>query len=167
MSTPAMAPQNSALQQQIAAARARAQSGASWFLWIAALSVINTLITMGGGRMRFIFGLGITTLIDSVGHQMGGSGQTVALAASILGAAVIAIFGVLARKELKWAFIVGMVLYVCDGLLLLPAKLYLDAAFHAWALFRLFQGLQALNALESLKSQQSMNAGAVSTSWQR
>ena len=168
MATPGIASQNSQLQQQIAAARARTHAGAGWFLWIAGLSVVNTLISMSGGSIRFIFGLGITTLIDAIGHGMSGGGQAVALAASVLGAAVLAIFGVLARKELKWAFLLGMILYVCDGLLLIPAKLYLDAAFHAWALFRLYQGFQALGVLQNLRAQEHMgNVGAVSASWEQ
>ncbi len=167
MSTPAMSPQNPALQQQIAIARARTQSGANWFLWIAGLSLVNTLISMGGGGVRFIFGLGITTIADVVGRGAAGNGKGVALGVSVFCAAFIALFGFFGRKEMKWAFLLGMALYVCDGLLLIPAKLYLDAAFHAWALFRIFQGLQALNVLEKLKSQQSMSAGAVSASWQR
>ncbi|ABF39092.1 hypothetical protein Acid345_0087 [Candidatus Koribacter versatilis Ellin345] len=167
MSTPAMSPQNNARPQQIAAAKARVIVSANWFLWIAGLSVVNTLISMGGGRMRFIFGLGITSVLDAVGHQSGNSGQSTALIMSILAAAVIAMFGFFGRKEMKWAFLVGMALYACDGLLLLKYGVYLSAAFHAWALFRLFVGLQAVNTLETLRSQQSSDAGAMSTSWQR
>ncbi len=166
MASPSLQPQGSAeLEQQMAVVRSRVRSGANWFIIIGALSVINTIISMSGGGMRFIFGLGITGVADAIGHQGGGASQGVTLLLSVFFAAFIAMFGLFARKEQKWAFFVGLGLYVCDALLLLPLQAYLDAAFHAWALFRIFQGLQALNALEQLKAQEATTVGAVSASW--
>ena len=165
-SGPAMSPQNSAVvQQKMLIYQARTRAGANWFVIIAVLSVINSFISMGGGRMQFIFGLGVTRYADALARGGATENQTVALVLSVLFAAFIALFGFFGRKEQLWAFYIGMALYVCDGLLLLPAGLYLDAAFHIWGLFRIFQGLQALNALIKLRGQQTATAGAVSTSW--
>ena len=43
-----------------AAAVAQLKSGASWFYWIAGLSLINSIAAVSGGSWRFILGLGIT-----------------------------------------------------------------------------------------------------------
>ncbi len=41
--------------------RARAEqvvkSGANWFVWIAGLSVVNSIVGMSGGHLHFIVGL--------------------------------------------------------------------------------------------------------------
>jgi hypothetical protein len=167
-SSPALGPQNSAaLQQQINVAQARMRTGANWFIIIGALSVVNTLISMGGGRIRFIFGLGITEFADAIAQHSGSVNQALPLVLSVLFGGFVAMFGFFGRKEQSWAFYVGMGLYVCDGLLLLPVGQYLDAAFHAWALFRIFQGVQGLNALAALRRQALENVGTTSTSWER
>src|SRR5579864_37374 len=57
--------------QARAVAQARMTVAANWFYWIAGLSVINSIITMTGGHMRFIFGLGATSILDAVGSQTG------------------------------------------------------------------------------------------------
>lgn len=41
------------------------KNGANWFYWIAALSLINTVILMSGGSVSFLFGLGTTQIIDT------------------------------------------------------------------------------------------------------
>lgn len=167
MASPAMQPQSaSVIQQQMQVYRARMQSGANWFIVVGALSVVNTLITMSGGHVRFIFGLGITSYIDAIGRHSGAQNQTTSLMLSVLFGAFIAVFGFLGRKEQRWAFFVGMALYLCDGLLLLPDAHYLDAAFHLWGLFRIFQGVQALTGLEKLRGA-AVQTSAVSTSWSR
>jgi hypothetical protein len=168
MASPATGPQISGVvQQQMRVAQMRLRTGANWFIIIGALSVVNTLISASGGRMRFIFGLGVTEYADAILRHSGTLNQTLPLVVSILFGGFIALFGLFGRKEQSWAFYVGMGFYVCDGLLLLPAGAYLDAAFHVWALFRIFQGVRALNLLAQLRGQQSTDVVATSTSWSR
>ena len=45
------------------------KSGASWFFWIAGLSIINSIILLAGGQWNFIVGLGVTQIIDVIGTQ--------------------------------------------------------------------------------------------------
>ena len=62
-----------------------------------------------------------------------------------------------AMPELKWRYgyayalglmlLVGMILYAMDGLIFLGFGLWLDLAFHAFALFNMYKGLQALNQM--------------------
>jgi len=121
------------------------RGGASWFYWIGALSVINTLISMSGNGTRFIFGLGITQFTDAVGAHGGGSGSAAALVVTVVIAGVFAIFGYFGGQGQKWAFLVGMILYAVDAGLCVLVGIILSAAFHAWALFRMYGGFRAID----------------------
>src|SRR5437660_3730985 len=69
---PASATSNLLAQKLRAEAVVKAAAG--WFLWVAALSVVNSLLTMSGSGIRFIFGLGAAQIIDTLEHQTGSSG---------------------------------------------------------------------------------------------
>jgi hypothetical protein len=126
---------------------ARMKVSASWFYWVAGLSLVNSIIAFTGGNWRFIFGLGVTQIIDEFASQMSGSGQVIALALNIAAAGIFVLFGVFAHKGHTWAFIVGMVLFALDGVILVLASQWLGVAFHAYVLFRLFQGFTACREL--------------------
>jgi hypothetical protein len=126
-------------------------SSSSWFFWIAGLSVINSLIAVFGGDLRFVFGLGVTSVADALSIQSGATGKTVSFVFTLLMAGLFVIFGVLAKKFFHWAFIVGMVVYALDGLLLLYAQDYLPLAVHAFVLFLLSKGVSASKKLGELK----------------
>jgi hypothetical protein len=129
----------------------RVKSGANWFFWIAGLSIFNTIIFRLGIELTFLIGLAGTVFVEGVGiavaDELPGSATLVmvlALFAEILVAGIFVLFGVLARKGLRWAFIVGMVLYALDGVLWLVLGVYLPAGFHLLALWFIFGGLRAL-----------------------
>src|SRR5207253_10936975 len=69
---PATAPNN--LLEQNLRAEAVVKAAAGWFLWVAALSVVNSFLSMSGSGIRFIFGLGAAQIIDALAHQAGSSG---------------------------------------------------------------------------------------------
>lgn len=56
---PATDPQ-AAYRTQVAVAKAAIKRGAGWFDWIAALSIVNSLISLFGGNWHLVLGLGIT-----------------------------------------------------------------------------------------------------------
>ncbi len=112
------------------------KNAAGWFLWIAGLSIVNSVLTVSGTNFHFIFGLGITQIVDAFGHQGGTTGSALGLVVNLFIAGVFVIFWNFARKGQRWAFLVGMGLYAVDGLILLPFKDFLGVAFHAHALFR-------------------------------
>lgn len=121
------------------------RGGASWFYWVGALSVINSLIAMSGNGTRFIFGLGITRFTDEIGAHGGNGGSAAALVVTVIIAAVFVVFGYFGGQGQKWAFLVGMILYGLDAGLCLLGGIILSAAFHAWALFRMFGGFKAID----------------------
>ena len=153
MSTTAVPPTVTPEMKQLAlkmVVQARLKGAASWFYWIAGLSLINSIIVMAGGKVHFIIGMGVTTVVDVVAKQAGGVGLVAGMVVNVFVAAVCAAFGVLGNRRKTWAMWVGMVLYALDGLLLLLFQDWLSVAFHGYALFRISQGLGAIRELEAL-----------------
>jgi hypothetical protein len=155
----APAPANADVSVQKLRAQQIVGAGASWFLWIAGLSLVNSVIGLAGGNLHFIVGLGITQIVDAVAHQAGSAGIVLDLIINGIVAGLFVFFWQFARKGQRWAFLVGMVLYAADGLLLVAFKDILSVAFHGYALFRMYGGLKALPALRKLEAA-SVLAGA-------
>ncbi len=133
----------------------RMKKGANNFYWIAALSVINSFVLEFGGDSYFVVGLGSTLFVDSFFVEIAKSFsdgaivvKLIGLAISIFMAGIVALFGLFANRGKKWAFIVGMVLYGLDTLIMLAFQEWMGLLFHAFFLYALFGGLQALNTLE-------------------
>jgi len=128
---------------------AQVKSAASWFYWIAGLSLVNSAIILFGGNWNFVVGLGLTQVVDTVAKQIEGGGAVTAIAIvfDLLAAGVFVVFGLLARRMMTWPFILGMVLYALDGLLLLYFGDLMGVGFHAFALFQLFTGVRALRSM--------------------
>ncbi len=143
---------------------AHLRGGANWFYWIAGLSAINSAIFAFGGNTAFIAGLGFTQLADGVidlSIQQGGPSvlKAVAVVFDIILIIVFALFGYFANKRFSAAFIVGILIYAADALLLLVLGAFLTAGFHAFALFFIIRGFLAcrkINAAESSRVFQTM-----------
>jgi hypothetical protein len=127
---------------------AQLRSGASWFYWVAGLSLLNSIISLTGSNWRFLFGLGLTQIFDALRASFGGAGTIVVLALDLAAAGVFVLFGVFASKRHLWAFIVGMVLFALDGVILLLAQDWLGVGFHVFVLYCLFRGLTACRQLK-------------------
>ena len=130
-----------------AVAAAQCRSGASWFYWIAALSLVNSIIAFTGGTWRFIIGLGITQVIDAFGKGLGASGNGIALLLDLLVAGLFVLFGIFGHKRQAWAFIVGMILFGLDTLFSLLIQDWLGIAFHAFVVYCLFRGFSGCRRL--------------------
>lgn len=144
---------------------AKLKSGAGWFYWVAALSVINSIIILANGEWSFLFGMGITQLVDGVvlgifdgSVNTPASAKFIGLGLVVLISSIFALFGWQGNKRAKWAFLVGMVLYGLDALILLSVSDYLGIAFHFWVLFGLFAGYRACNELEKLDKAPAVSA---------
>ena len=152
-SSAATSPERSALESQ-------RRSGAQWFYWIAGLSVINSVIYITGSDWSFLAGLGLTQLAEgfvdvAIENGVPGAFKIVAIIFNLILVGAFALFGYYANKRFSAAFIVGIVLYVLDGLLLLLLGVLLSAGFHAFALFFIIRGFLAcreLNAIDSART---------------
>jgi hypothetical protein len=127
------------------------KGGASWFVVVAGLSMLNSVLSLSGAGIRFIFDLGIAQLVDAMAHVAGQGGAVLDLFINGCVAAAFVLFWHFARKGQKWAFIVGMMLYALDGLLMLLFKDFLGLAFHAYVIYRLYSSMGSLATLEQLR----------------
>jgi len=133
---------------QTAVAAPQLKSGASWFYWIAGLSLINSIVSFTGSSWRFLFGLGITQIFDAFGNSIGSGGRGAALVLDLAAAGVFILFGVFAHKAHTWAFVVGMALFALDGLIFLLRQDWIGVAFHLFVLYCLFRGFKACRELK-------------------
>lgn len=147
MATPGLAPapsaENTNLEQKLQVESAL-KGSASWFIVIAGLSLVNSVLAMTGANLQFIFGLGFTQVVDALAHESGATGLVLDLFINGMIAGVFTLFWHFSRKGAKWAWIAGMALYTLDGLILLPFKDFLGLAFHAYALYRMYTGYKLL-----------------------
>jgi len=135
----------------------RFKNGASWFYWVAALSLINSLIGMFGGEWAFIFGLGGTQLVEGVAlaaaqdaPESAGIIKAVAMVISIGILGAVAVVGWLSNKGITPVFLIGIVLYLLDGVLFLLVADWFAVGFHAFAAFQMISGFRALGQLKKL-----------------
>lgn len=117
-------------------------NSANWFFYIAALSIVSSFVAMSSGvSLQFGTGLGISRTIDAA---FAGSGST-AFIINLVIAGVLAAFGYFARQGQKWAFLVGMILYAGDGVLLFMDVQIRGIIFHGLVLFFIFRGFSQLD----------------------
>jgi hypothetical protein len=149
-------------QQMKMVTETKMRNGINWFYWIAALSVINTIIYILGLNLTFVVGLSFTQLVDGFAFGLakaegGSAGAILRGAGVVLDIAIAGLFagaGYLGRKRYKWVVICGMILYGIDAIVYLGFKVYMAAAFHALGLFGLYSGLKAMLDLAKLEKQQ-------------
>lgn len=138
------------------ALRHQLKSGANWFYWIAGLSLVNSAISLFDGNWNFAAGLGITQIFDGIARfgVEEGSGNWIKLVFFSLDLVVAGMFillGVFANRRQSWAFIVGMTLYVLDGVILIFAGDFFGIIIHAVALYFLFRGFMAARQMIQLE----------------
>ena len=135
----------------------RFRNGASWFFWVAGLSLVNSVVALFDGEWGFIFGLGVTQVVDALAWSVGQEAPELAVVSKAVGFGVdflivgaVVLMGWLAHKRLVWVFVVGLVFYVGDALLCLVAGDLLGLAFHGFVFFAVTSGLMACRQLKLL-----------------
>ena len=138
------------------------KSGANWFYWIAGLTIITSLIAYFGGGIRFLISLGSTQIIDGIAEalstEVGGAAKVVALVLDIIVTGLFVLFGYLAGQKMLWAYAVGMVVFLMDGLLALAFQDWIGVLAHGFVLFWLFRGFQAGRDLVGLEKAMAESA---------
>jgi len=131
------------------ALESRRRSGAQWFFWIAALSVVNSVVAFTGLEWRFIIGLGATQLVHEIAQHSGGAGIKAGLGSLII-IAFLAFLGQRAVQGHCWAFMTGMVMYGLDGAIFLLAQDWVGVGFHAFAICMMLRGYLAARQLSAV-----------------
>lgn len=138
---------------------ARLRSVASWFYWVAGLSLVNTLAVMMGVELTFSLGLGITQIIDAVALNFRTMSDTVNVPFSV---GELVVWGVdflilgffvflgvrLSRHRAAWALWLGIILYGLDSLFFFMGFNWIALALHGFVLYKLTRGFGILQELE-------------------
>jgi len=115
-----------------------------WFFVIGILSVINTVILAAKSTVHFIFGLGITQIIDTLSFTTFENYKAVVLVFSFLISGIFIALGYFAKANLKWAYLTGLVLYGLDTTIFVYSNDWLSAAFHIFVLIAIIRGYISL-----------------------
>lgn len=145
---------------QLAALEHQGLTGARWFYWIAALSLVNSAIQLGGADRHFVIGLGSTQIVGAIADAVAQQNPAIATIAKGIGfgincfcAIVVALFGWLCTRRYTAAFVIGMTLYFLDGLIFLLFFDLLSVGFHGFALYCIWSGLSAFRKLNALEAE--------------
>lgn len=125
-------------------------AGASWYFYIAGLSMVTAVVIAFGGHMHFLVGLSVTEIIATLAVNAAVPTKVIGLAIDAIIASVFVVFGLMANRKMGWAFVVGMALYACDTVVFAIFQEWMCVAFHAFALYCLFRGWKALGVLNDL-----------------
>ena len=147
-------------EEALVAARGK---GASWFFWIVGLSIVNTIIASFGSDSGFPMGLASTLMSDVMAGEAikeGSSGiaRFIALFFDGIVFAFYAMCGVMAMRGATWAFVLGLVFFTLDTLVMLAVQEWLGVALHVWALVSIWMGMSASNQLKKLRLAQAQAA---------
>lgn len=152
------------LIEQKLRAESSLKGGASWFIWIAGLSVVNSIAAYSGSGWGFAAGLGITQVVDAIARQLGAAGLFLGMAINVMAVAFFVLLWVFGRKAHKWPFMIGLVFYGLDSLLIVAIGLWFGLIIHALGLMGMVRGLKASSELKQLtEAQQTAAAGATAT----
>lgn len=120
------------------------KSSSEWFYWVAGFSIVNSVLIISGADVSFLCGLGVTQIIDilfsSIQDELA---TTIGLFITMFFAFVFAVCGFFARKRWGWAFILGILFYGIDLLVVILLGDWLAVAFHCWVMFNLINGYVA------------------------
>jgi hypothetical protein len=133
------------------------KNGANWFYWIGGLSLINSVIYAYGGDISFIAGLGITQLVDVVFNEslelgLSLSTRLIAMTVNLIFVIAFALIGYYAGKAFSGAFIVGIVIYTLDMILLVFLDSLFAVLFHIFALVMIVVGFLACRKVNKVTS---------------
>jgi hypothetical protein len=124
----------------------RRRIGARWLYWVAAVSLINTVVAVAGQHWRFIIGLGTTQVATGLAVRAG-RGWAPALLLDLVLIGGFVLLGYLALQGQLWALAVGFAVYALDGLIFLAGRNWIGLGFHVFVLVVIFKGLQAAQHL--------------------
>jgi hypothetical protein len=143
----------------------RIRNGAGWLYAIAGFSVVNFIAWVASLHFRMLIGLGITYLSTIVFWDAGAVGTAIAIVAIVAGAAGFLLLAIFARRGSRVAYLIAIIVYALDTLLLVWLSDWTGAAFHGLGLIFIVQGLVAARTKPdpALAAQAAVPAATTST----
>jgi len=124
------------------------KSGASWFIWIGILSIINLITFLLNQDLRFITGLNINYILIGISMGVNDLLSVDLLYISVFIDLIISFlfiwFGLKSRKHNKRVYLIGLIAYSIDTIISLLVFDWYGLGFHLLALFFIFSGYKAL-----------------------
>jgi hypothetical protein len=135
-------------KMQLLAATARYSN---YFYYIAGMSVLNTVLALFTSiTIGSALALGMTEFVDGVGLYL--HNIIIGIAFTVFMAGVFSAIAHFAGKGNIVVYLIGMVLYGLDAILLVVFKDWIGIAVHCWLLYTLFQGIHyAINLKEATR----------------
>jgi hypothetical protein len=132
------------------------RNGASWFLWIAILSALNTTLIIFNQNLHFPVGLGINELIMGT---FWGYGEIASMdlrlwgyVASFVLPAFFVFIWAKSKKQNEKMYLAGMIIYGIDTLCALLLSLWVGTAFHVLVLWALYAGYKTMKKREQVSN---------------
>jgi len=129
------------------------KGGASWFYWIAGMSILNEIFLQTHVGWNFAIGLGITQMINVLFQN-----NSVSLVITIILSGLFAFFGKVAHSGHRWAFITGIIFYILDGTLFIIVRDYIGVGLHVVALWGIYRGMMAHKKLMEISNNQTLES---------
>ncbi len=133
------------------------KNGVSWFFWVAVISAINIIIRISDADspIRFAVGFSITNWLDA--HPLpifaNATPRTTTIIAGFTFAIVLIVFGLIARKRNRVAYLAGTLLYALDTVIAFLMRDVYAIVFHLIVLGFLAWGIINLFKLEKLEAE--------------
>ncbi|HQN68450.1 MAG TPA: hypothetical protein PLW19_01235 [Anaerolineaceae bacterium] len=133
------------------------KNGVSWFFWVAVISVINIVIRISNADspIRFAVGFSITNWLDA--HPLpilaNASPRVITIVVGFAFAIVLIVFGLIARKRNRVAYLAGTLLYALDTVIAFLMRDVYAIVFHLIVLGFLAWGIINLFKLEKLEAE--------------
>lgn len=118
----------------------------SWFFWIAGLSAVNFGLALANTGFSIAVGSFVVDVCAALAKAEGGINPVFA-GVGVLVIGFWAVLGVFARRAHRWAFIVGLLAFGLDTLLVPRGFLIIGLVVHGYILYKLFEGLKDAWAL--------------------
>lgn len=124
--------------------------GASWFLLIGIISMLNIIFFATKQDVQFILGLGINYIIlgvaDGIKQSLGLNLFPIAYVLTFLISTVFLFIWKNSKSESKTVYLIGLILYGLDSLIFVFSKEWWNLGFHIFAFLLLANGYNALIA---------------------
>lgn len=152
---PSPFPQSQPINPQPLNKKSSSSDGPGTFYYIAGISLLNSILIVF--KISFYGSLGITTLISGIGLYLAGyNGGTmsfiingIAFAINAVIAGIVAGFGYLSGKGHAWAYVVGMITYTVDALIMLWIGDWIEVLIHIYVLYLLWKGWSNLRKINA------------------
>ncbi len=134
---------------------------ASWFLWIAILSIVNITLVAFGQNTSFLLGLGVNYallgIFGEVDEALGNNLMLYGYITAYLFSALYILIWNKSKKKKQKAYLAGLIIYGIDTLLFVLSKEWFSVALHLFVLWMLYMGYATLLRYRKIEREQVEN----------